>query len=188
VSPSGARSFQTRLPQTRLFLATLLLICGPALAKAEPEALLGDWVLNSELTHEMQPKQSAGGGGGFGAPTISVGGVGIPLPGGASNPQGGNARDPRVLRCDAMSIAMADDNVHFTYRGSGEETMRPGNDQGRKTSWRRDRLTQKYSTNTRTVQKSYELDSDGRLIVKVKISPKGAKSATHVRVFERPAD
>jgi hypothetical protein len=187
VNPSDARSFQTRLPRTRLFLAALLLICGPALAKGEPEALLGDWVLNSELTHEMQPKQSAGGGGGFGAPTISVGGVGIPLPGGASNPQGGNARDPRVLRCDAMSIAMADDDVHITYRGSGEETMKPGNDQGRKTSWRRDRLTQKYSTNTRTVQKSYELDSDGRLIVKVKISPKGAKSATHVRVFERAA-
>ena len=121
-------------------------------------------------------------------PTISVGGVGVPLPGGSSGSGGsGGGRDPRVLRCDAMSITMAEENVHFTYQGSGEETMKPGNDQGRKTSWGRDKLTQKYSTNTRKVRKSYEVDKEGRLIVKVKISPKGSKSATHLRVFERPA-
>jgi hypothetical protein len=82
---------------------------------------------------------------------------------------------------------MDGENVHFAYRGAGEETMKPGNDQGRKTSWNRSRLTQKYKTNIRSVRKSYELDGDGRLIVKVTINPKGAKSATHVRVFDRPA-
>jgi hypothetical protein len=86
-----------------------------------------------------------------------------------------------------MTVNMAEDNVHFLYQGAGEETMKPGNDQGRKTSWSRNRLTQRYKTNIRSVRKSYELDSDGRLIVKVKISPKGSKSATHVRVFERPS-
>lgn len=160
----------------------------PALGKGEPTELLGDWVLNSELTHELQPKQSGGGGGGFGSPTISIGGVGVPLPGGSSSAGGGGtARDPRVLRCDAMTVSMTEENVHFVYNGAGEETMLPGNDHGRKTSWGRDKLTQKYSTNVRKVRKTYELDDDGRLIVKVKISPKGAKSATHVRVFERPS-
>lgn len=165
-----------------------MLSSGLVQARGQPQALLGDWVLNSQLSHELQPKASSGGaGGGFGVPTISVGGVGIPLPGRSSPGNTGGARDPRVLRCDAMTVTMLETDVHFAYQGSGEETMKPGNDQGRKTSWSRTRLTQKYTTNTRTVRKSFEIDADGRLIVKVKISPKGAKSATHVRVFERPA-
>ncbi|MEM8766517.1 MAG: hypothetical protein AAGE43_03675 [Pseudomonadota bacterium] len=160
-------------------------------AKNDPPAwLLGDWVLNSERTHELQPEVSSGGGGGggFGGGTISVGGVGIPLPGGGGNAGGGgSARDPRVLRCDAITVSMDETNVHFLYAGSGEETMKPGNDQGRKTSWNnRNKLTQKYTTNTRTVTKSYQLDESGALVVKVKINPKGSKAATHVRVFERP--
>lgn len=191
-----ARALQACTLQSILFSALLYcsalfssaLFSSAAAAKGQPDDLMGNWVLNSELTHELQPEASSGGGGGgFGMPSISVGGVGIPLPGGTTSAGSGGGRDPRVLRCDAMTVTMAEENVHFAYRGSGEETMKPGNDQGRKTSWNRDRLTQKYSTNTRTVRKSYEVDNDGRLIVKVKISPKGAKSATHVRVFERPA-
>lgn len=175
-------------PAIFLLLVLAVLLSSPAAAGGGPDALLGDWVLNSELTHELQPKASGGASsGGFGSPTISVGGVGIPMPGGTSAAASGGARDPRVLRCDAMTLRMADDNVHFTYNGAGEEVMKPGNDQGRKTTWKRDSLTQKYSTTSRTVRKSYALDDEGRLIVKVKISPKGAKSATHVRVFERPA-
>ena len=182
--------FTTSLPATvtrALVLALLVSVAHAAAAASEPTELLGDWVLNSELTHEMQPKQSSGGGGGFGAPMISVGGVGIPMPGGSSSAGSGGARDPGVLRCDALTVTMDGENVHFAYRGAGEETMKPGNDQGRKTSWNRSRLTQKYKTNIRSVRKSYELDGDGRLIVKVTINPKGAKSATHVRVFDRPA-
>ena len=169
-----------------LAAALTLLTSASALGKAEPTALLGEWVLNSELTHELQPQQSGGGGGGFGTPSISIGGVGVPLPGGGNAANSGGARDPRVLRCDAMTVTMAEENVHFAYNGSGEETMKPGNDHGRKTTWNRTSLTQNYSTNVRKVRKRYELDDDGRLIVRVKISPKGSKSATHVRVFERP--
>lgn len=171
----------------KLLAGILLLAATAALAKGEPTDLLGVWVLNSELTHELQPKQSGGGVGGFGSPTISIGGVGVPLPGGSSSAaSSGTARDPRVLRCDAMTVTMTEEDVHFLYNGSGEETMRTGNDHGRKTSWSTRKLTQKYSTNVRKVRKTYELDDDGRLIVRVKISPKGAKSATHIRVFERP--
>jgi hypothetical protein len=169
--------FTTSLPATvtrALVLALLVSVAHAAAAASEPTELLGDWVLNSELTHEMQPM-------------ISVGGVGIPMPGGSSSAGSGGARDPGVLRCDALTVTMDGENVHFAYRGAGEETMKPGNDQGRKTSWNRSRLTQKYKTNIRSVRKSYELDGDGRLIVKVTINPKGAKSATHVRVFDRPA-
>jgi hypothetical protein len=155
-------------------------------AAAPPEWLLGDWVLNSQRTHELQPKQSGGGNGGFGSPSISVGGVGIPLPGQASQTPVGSARDPRVLRCEAMTVNTEGDNVHFVYLGAGEEIMKPGNDQGRKTSWNRSKLTQRYSTTSRTVTKTYRLEEDGSLEVKVKLAPKGAKSVTHIRVFERP--
>ena len=169
------------------FLALSLLTGSTALAADPPTWLLGDWVLNSEKTHELQPEQASGvDTGGFGMPSISVGGVGIPLPGGSSAGGGTGARDPRVLRCEAMNVAMAGENVHFSYQGVGEESMKPGNDQGRKTSWGGTRLTQKYTTTSRTVSKTYQLDDDGMLIVRVKINPKGSKSATHVRVFERP--
>lgn len=168
-----------------LLLAALL--ATPATAAGPPDWLLGEWVLNSLRTHELQPKQSAGGGGGFGTPSISVGGVAIPLPGGNSGGGGGGAAtDPGVLRCERMSVSMQEGNVRFVYDGSGEETMKPGNDQGRKTSWSRGKLSQKYTTTARSVTKTYELDRDGYLLVRVKLNPKGAKGATHVRVFERP--
>jgi len=160
-----------------------------AVAVAEPpDWLLGEWILSTEKSHALQPEKSGGGGGGggFGTPTISVGGVFIPLPGGGSAPGAGGARDPRVLRCDAMTVTMQGENVHFSYHGSGEETMKPGNDQGRKTSWRNKRLKQTYTTTSRSVTKTYAVDDEGDLIVTVRIKPKGAKSATYVRVFERP--
>lgn len=171
-----------------LSIGTIMLaaLAGTATAAGPPQWLLGDWVLNSELTHELQPKQKEGGTGGFSGASVSVGGVGIPIPGSSPPAPAGTPRDPRVLRCDAMTVDMSDGNVHFVYRGAGEETMRPGNDQGRKTSWSRSKLTQKYTTTARNVSKTYQLDEDGRLVVRVKLSPKGAKSATHVRVFERP--
>ncbi len=175
-----------RKPLLAFFLLAWSFPAG-ASAPAPPDWLLGDWVLNSELTHELQPKQSGGGMGGIGMPTISVGGVGIPIPGsGSSPPVAGSPRDPRVLRCDAMTVTVKEGNLHFAYRGAGEETMVPGNDQGRKTTWKRKRLTQKYTTTSRTVTKTYELDDAQRLVVRVKIKPKRAKGATHVRVFERP--
>ena len=168
-------------------LALSLLAVSRVLAADPPTWLLGDWVLNSEKTHELQPKQSSGvDSGSFGMPSISVGGVGIPLPGGSSAAGSGGGRDPRVLRCEAMNVAMEGEKVHFSYHGVGEESMQPGNDQGRKTSWRGTRLTQKYTTTSRSVSKTYQLDDDGMLLVRVKINPKGSKSATHIRVFERP--
>jgi hypothetical protein len=173
----------------RLRLAPILaLLWSTLLCAAEPPAwLLGDWVLNSEKTHELQPEQRGGAEVGFGSPSISVGGVGIPLPGGGGAAPAGSARDPKVLRCDAMTVAMVDANVHFAYQGSGEELMKPGNVQGRRTSWNQRRLTQKYTTTSRSVSKTYELDDAGTLLVRVKFKPKGSKSATHIRVFERPS-
>jgi hypothetical protein len=163
-----------------------LALLTPAVNAAQPpEWLLGNWILNSERTHELQPEQSSGGGSGFGSPSISVGGVFIPLPGG-SQPSTGGARDPNVLRCASMTVAMQGPDVHFSYTDAGEEVMKAGNDQGRKSSWNTSKLTQKYTTTSRSVTKTYQLQSDGLLVVKVKINPKGSKSVTHVRVFQRP--
>jgi hypothetical protein len=163
-----------------------LALLAPAVeAAGPPEWLLGNWVLNSERTHELQPEQSSNDGSGFGSPSISVGGVFIPLPGG-SQPSTGGARDPNVLRCASMTVAMQGPDIHFSYTGAGEEVMKAGNNQGRKSSWNTSKLTQKYTTTSRSVTKTYQLDSDGLLVVKVKINPKGSKSATHVRAFQRP--
>ena len=179
----------THLSRARCIALALVALTATStrLSAAEPpEWLLGDWILNSELTHELQPEQRDGGTGGFGSSSIVIGGVGVPLPGGSGTAPAGSARDPRVLRCDAMTVSMVDGKVHFLYQGSGEETMKPGNDQGRKTSWNSTKLTQKYSTTSRTVTKTYRLDDNGRLEIRVKLAPKGSKNATHVRVFERP--
>lgn len=170
-------------------LALLLVTALPAAtmqAAAFPEALLGEWVLNNERTHEIQPEQG-GGFDGFGVtPSVSVGGVPIPLPGAASTPSSGPVSDPRVLRCGRMKIEMQDANVRLIYEGVGEEIMKPGNDLGRKTRLQKTKITQFYETNTRKVHKTFEVQKDGSLLVKVKLNPKGAKSVTQVRVFERP--
>ena len=173
---------------TRALLALLLSFSfSGALAAGPPEWLLGQWTLNSELTHEQAPKESGGGFDSIGAmPSVSVSGIPIPFPGGSSGaPVGGNAADPKVLRCDAMFIEMHDGKVHFNYSGAGEETMKPGNDQGRKTKWSSSKLSQNYATSSRKVRKTYELKRDGTLLVKVKLSPNRGKSVTHVRIFDR---
>ncbi|MEZ5553089.1 MAG: hypothetical protein R3E82_19560 [Pseudomonadales bacterium] len=175
-----------RLSVLLALLATCLATAGVR-AATTPEALLGEWVLNNERTHEIQPKQG-GGFDGFGVtPSISVGGVPIPLPGAAATPSSGPVSDPRVLRCGRMQIEMQTPNVRLIYEGVGEEIMKPGNDLGRKTRLSRTKITQFYETNTRRVNKTFEVQKDGSLLVKVKLNPKGAKSVTQVRVFERPA-
>ncbi|MCB1685348.1 MAG: hypothetical protein KDI31_12705, partial [Pseudomonadales bacterium] len=174
-----------RLSVLLALLATCLATAGVRAATI-PEALLGEWVLNNERTHEIQPKQG-GGFDGFGVtPSISVGGVPIPLPGAAATPSSGPVSDPRVLRCGRMQIEMQTPNVRLIYEGVGEEIMKPGNDLGRKTRLSRTKITQFYETNTRRVNKTFEVQKDGSLLVKVKLNPKGAKSVTQVRVFERP--
>ena len=170
-----------------LLLALLLAPAASVFAASPPADLLGDWVLNNERTHELQPKQKGGLGGVSMAPSISVGGMPIPLPGASAAPTTGPASDPQVMRCARMNIAMQTAHVLLSYEGVGSEIMKAGNDQGRKSRWSRKKITQTYETNSRKVSKTFELQDDGSLLVRVKLNPSKAKSVTHVRVFERPA-
>ena len=156
---------------------------------ADPPAwLLGDWVLNNELTAAAQVKKKSGGGFGSFSSSVSVGGV--PLPGGSGGAQqgpGGTTRDPEVLRCQEMSVSSQGENLLFEFSGVGKELMKPGNNQGRVTKWNRRKLTSKYETTSRKVQRIFESGDDGTLVVTVKIKPKQAASVIQKRIFERPA-
>lgn len=155
---------------------------------ADPPAwLLGNWVLNNELTAAAQVKKKSGGGFGSFSSSVSVGGV--PLPGGSGGAQqgpGGTTRDPEVLRCREMSVSSQGENLLFEFSGVGKELMKPGNNQGRVTKWNRRKLTSKYETTSRKVQRIFESGDDGTLVVTVKIKPKQAASVIQKRIFERP--
>ena len=148
----------------------------------------GRWTLNTEETDKVAAKYEDGSGmkgHDFGRPRVTV--MGIPVPGTARPPaQGGiAARDPLVLRCASMDIAVDGEAVHLTYDQAEQEVMRKGEYRGRNTRVSRSTIRQKYKTRSRTVTKTWELRSDGRLLVLVKLNPKQDKARTFARVFDR---
>jgi len=174
-----------------VLLCCLTLICSvgtaPAFAAKDPQWLLGLWVVNNELTAELgRSEKKSGWLDGFGRPSVSVGGLPVPLPGSSTLPATGSSRDPDVLRCTTMSIQMNEVGVHFSYTGVGQETMKPGNDQGRRTRWNKSRLTSRYETTSRKVIKTYELRKDGTLHVSVELKPAQGAAVIHHRIFEQP--
>ncbi len=176
-----------------ILLGSLTVICitsaAHAIAAKEPQWLLGSWLLNNELTAELGRSDKKGGWfDGFGRPSVSVGGLPVPLPGSSTRPATGSSRDPDVLRCTTMSIQMSADSVHFNYSGVGEETMKPGNNQGRRTRWNKSRLTSRYETTSRKVSKTFELREDGSLKVSVELNPTQGASVIHYRIFEHSQD
>jgi hypothetical protein len=159
----------------------------PAEAADPPAWLLGDWVLNNELTAAAQVKKKDGGGFGNLSSSVSVGG--IPLPSGSGSAQqgpGGTPRDPDVLRCREMTVSAQGEDLLFEFAGAGTELMQRGNNQGRVSKWNRRKLTSRYETTSRKVQRIFEAGDDGTLIVTVKIKPKQAARITQKRIFQRP--
>jgi len=169
-----------------ILAALLLLVCThSAAAAAPPQWLSGDWQLNNELTTQFgATKKDAGYFDGIGGASVSVGGIPIPLPG-ATTPAAAPSMVPDILNCTSMTIELAGEDVHFIYHGIGDETLKAGNDQGRRTRWSKSKLTSKYATPTRKVSKIYKLRSDGTLLVSVEFNPKQGASMTHYRIFER---
>lgn len=169
------------------------LALAPAVAGAAepPQWLLGQWVLNNELTKTAQPegKETRDGFDSFGRPTITIGG--IPLPGtggGMSGPvSSAPTRDPSILRCSEFSVEAVGNELLVTYVGIGSEKVKAGNDQGRKTKWNRSKLTSSYETTTRKVTQTYQLGKDGRVTVTVSLNPNQGSTVIDKRVFERPA-
>jgi hypothetical protein len=184
---------QNSLSPARVLLAILLVAVpltgalSSTAAASEKPTLLGGWQIDDALTAEVQPveghKKSRFEG--FGTPSISVNGMPLPGVGGGSQAATGSPRDPKVLRCSAMTIESLGDNVHLTYIGTGSETLTPGTVQGVKTRWRERSLTSSYETTSRKVSKRFELQKDDTLLVTVKLKPRSGPSVTHKRVFRR---
>ena len=158
-------------------------------AQAAAPGIAGRWQLNDALTREANPpeKRSNSTFGGFGAPTLVVGGMPVPIPGtGGSQPGiGGSSPDPAVLRAIELAIQPAGDRITLEYVGAATETLGRGNVQGQKSSWDERMLKTSYETTTRKVSQVYEVDADGRLRVEVKLNPNQGRTQKHYRVFDR---
>ena len=119
--------------------------------------------------------------------------MGIPLPGGGRASSRSHsqlsARDPAVLRSEIMQIEVGTKEVRLNFPGlsgpEASEVMVKGDFRGRKTTWSRSKIQQKYKTTERKVQKKWSIRADGRLLVEVEIKPKGGKKRTLSRVFDR---
>jgi hypothetical protein len=172
-----------------LIALVVALSAGNSFAAEPPGWLLGAWQLNNELTAAAQVKKKDSSSGGFGnmSTTVSIGG--IPLPGAGSSAQpgpGGSAKDPEVLRCHEMQITSEGEDLLFDFTGVGKERVKRGNNQGRVTKWNRSKLTSRYQTTSRKVERIYQLQKDATLMVTVKIKPRQAAKIVQKRVFQRP--
>ncbi|MCZ6852637.1 MAG: hypothetical protein O7G86_01855 [Gammaproteobacteria bacterium] len=159
---------------------------------ASADTLLGYWVLNQELSRELQPantnQKKSLFGRSNGSPSIVLGGIPIPIPGRSGSTQevsSGPTTDPRVLRCEKMTIELVGDDILFTYAGFGIEQLKQGNDRGTKTTYKSTKLTSRYTTTSRRVTKTFELTREGRLHVTVRLQPTKGKTLIYHRIFDR---
>ena len=95
--------------------------------------------------------------------------MGIPLPGSGSRSASGHspltAKQPEVLRCKNMSIAVAGQTINLLYPdldpSEQNETLRAGHYRGRDSKWSRKKIEQKYKTSERKVSKKWSVRKDG---------------------------
>lgn len=159
----------------------------PAVAEDDP-AFVGQWVLNAELSEEKQPKKKSGGGSGF-RPSVSIGGIYVPVPGGGDSGGGTPIKTPDAVYAKQITIARLDaKTVVVKYHKLGVDTYVAGNVQGTKTRWSDDKLTSSYKATSASVNESFEVEDDGRLHITIKVNPKSGSTRTFKRVFERAAD
>jgi hypothetical protein len=179
----------TRGLRSRVVGAALLLCAGLTCAyageKPKPD-LTGMWVLNADASQELVKKKTGGGVGGLSS-SISVGGIGIPLPGGGQAPasSGAKLKDPDVLFCQELEISVVDDVVVVSYLGLGEDQMKPGKHQGKKVRWTGSKLSEHYETSSRKVDKKFQLTAPDEMKVTVKLNPRQGSTREYIKVFDR---
>ena len=169
----------------------LALLTVPSFAADKPAKFEGPWVINHELTDEIAPEfKDANVFSGLGNGRVSVSVMGVPIPGSTPRAASGSsaAQDPQVLSCSEMLIEQKGRELHVSYKDLGDEVLRKGDYRGRKSSWSRSKISQRYKSTTRKVAKTWEVRSDGRLLVTVAIDPNGDKKRTYKRVFDRKTD
>ena len=150
----------------------------------------GQWQLNLTESDKVAIKYEEGSGTGrrniLQNGTVSINGLPLPTIMIRQGPASGlPAKNPEVLLCNIMEIGADGDRLTLTYDNDEKEKMRRGDYRGRTTKWDKKGLKQSYKTPERKVTKSWAIRDDGRLLVEVKIDPRGDRARTYRRVFDR---
>lgn len=168
-----------------VFVCLAILFAGTA--SSDTTDLTGTWVLDEELTKELQPpiKKHRRGQGvrGF----VGSGGILTPLPGGGGSPRAGapGLKTPLVLECGELTLDKSVDKVTISCVNGLKRDFNAGKLHGRFTKLRKSRLTEAYQSTSRTVRHLIKLDKKGNLIATVTIQPKGGVAQKYVRAFNR---
>lgn len=182
-------SFTGSVRFTAFLLLTGLAVLLPLQSQAGEMALLGTWTVNIERTREVQPDNAnvrwwEGLEGNF-STGVYVGGVPVPVGGGAKPEGDAGVPNPEMLRCQSFSVERNEHGLLLTYHGVGEEKIRSGSYRGLHSAWSGRKLTSDYESTTRKVKRSLEIQKDGSLLMSVIINPRKGKTRRFKRVFER---
>ncbi len=166
-----------------------LMLSASAFAAGADSALLGTWAVNIERSQAIQPDNAnvrwwEGLEGNF-STQVSVGGVGVPVGGGAKPEGDAGVPNPEMLRCQSFSIATDEHGLVLSYHGVGEEKIRPGAYRGLHSAWSAKKLTSNYESSKRKVNRTLEVQRDGSLLMSVIINPRKGKTRRFKRVFDR---
>jgi len=169
----------------RTITGFILLVLSSASSAQSP--LAGSWRINLEETDKVSVEFKEGSGMQRNPLNVTGSVMGLPLPSRYRQSAMSSlpAKDPQVLTCTDMQIDVQDKKVALRYNTDGKETLRKGDYRGRTSAWSKNKIEQKYKTPERTVRKTWTLRDDGRLLVSVKINPRGDRARTYNRVFDR---
>ena len=169
---------------------TLVGLCAAASVPANKDkSITGTWVVNEEATDALQSKVRKSNPASRGIGSATGGVLGIPVPSG-SGPSGPNStlKFPIVLECKEISFEVEDEAVKVSCASGVSREFLIGKIHGRTTRFRRNVLTESYSSTSRSVKHDIRVDKKGNLVAKVKIKPKNGVSQTYVRVYSRPTE
>jgi len=166
--------------------------------------LSGTWKLNRELSPQVQPARG-GGAGRRGAPAFALAGM-VPQRGGGRG-GGGDASDltPEqraaqaalatlqqvaetvTITASADSVTISDGTGERSYAVDGKNSKINigGAEIGAKSRWDKLTLRQEFSNFERKLIKTWEVDENGRLVLKVRVESMTLNTADVKAVFDR---
>jgi len=170
------------------WITTLLFVAAVSGATAAEIPFSGHWKLNYEESDKLAVDYEEGSGiHGSNPANVNVSVMGLPLPSRIRQQamSGLPPRDPEVLRCTTMNIVDAGKKLEIDYDAIGSETLVDGDYRGRRSSWSKKKIEQRYKTPERKITKTWTMRDDGMLLVTVVVNPTREKKRSYQRVFER---
>ena len=168
----------------------LLLVAIPTIADEKP-SLVGDWTLNRDLTEERRPKvkKAESSRSGFDSRVaVGAGGVLMPIPNNPTGPSAAGATGnlPKILACQQLSVTQQGSDIVVTCPQMLEpRNFVVGRIHGRTVKWSTRKLTEKYSSTSRRVTHTFNLERSGLMEITITVKPKRAKKLTYIMVFDR---